>query len=95
MKFPCPFVYADGQPCGGHIARIEAYKADLEWTCREDGDWTFRFGRPRSHFHLYCSEKGDHSGQLRPSDPRMKFYADELPLDLQDILFGDYAAGGR
>jgi hypothetical protein len=31
-KVPCPFVYARGQKCKGHIVRIAAFKADLEWT---------------------------------------------------------------
>jgi hypothetical protein len=29
--FLCPFVYASGKRCTGHITRVEAYKADLSW----------------------------------------------------------------
>jgi hypothetical protein len=37
---PCPFVYARGKRCTGHIVRVEAYKADLLWTFK-DGRWSF------------------------------------------------------
>ncbi len=32
---PCPFVYASGKHCKGHITRIEAYKADLCWILKD------------------------------------------------------------
>ena len=56
MNFPCPFVYANDKPCSGRIVRIEAYKADLSWEAVTDSEWTLSW-EPRSHFHLFCSEK--------------------------------------
>ncbi len=37
---PCPYVYAKGKKCTGHIVRIEAFKVDLAWTLGNDGKWT-------------------------------------------------------
>src|SRR5260221_687407 len=34
---PCPFVYAKGKKCTGHIWRIEAFKVDISWS-RADED---------------------------------------------------------
>ena len=36
---PCPFVYASGKACTGHIVKIETYKANLEWELKDDGTW--------------------------------------------------------
>ena len=33
----CPFVYANGRACTGHVVRVEAYKADLTWSADADG----------------------------------------------------------
>lgn len=89
MKIPCPFVYADGKPCDGHIVRVEAYKADPVWYLRKNGCWSIDVDRLRSHLHIFCSEKGDHSGPRRQTDPRMKYWPDQLPDELREILFGD------
>ncbi len=62
QRIPCPFVYSGGRRCTGHVVRIEAYKADVQWTLGEDGSWTFGWDRPRSHYHLFCSEKGQSRG---------------------------------
>ena len=83
---PCPFVYANGKRCTGHIVRVEAYKADLSWGLRDDGRWGFSFGPPRSHYHLFCSEKGNHAGMKREDDSGMKFYYDQLPDEVQAII---------
>lgn len=85
-RVPCPFVYARGKRCTGHVVRVEAYKADLEWTLGADGTWTFSTGAPRSHYHLFCSEKGNHAGTLRHDDDRMKFYLDQLPDKLLKLM---------
>ena len=53
-RIPCPYVYAKGQKCKGHIVGIAAFKADLKWTRASDGRWTFNADNPRSHYHLYC-----------------------------------------
>lgn len=81
----CPFVYADGRRCKGHIVRIEAYKADLTWLADADGRWSFGF-QPRSHYHLFCSEKGNHAGFRRQDPGAMKFWFDHLPEPIQRIL---------
>lgn len=81
---PCPFVYANGRACDGHITRIEAYKADLEWSLDSE-QWVVGFA-PRSHYHLFCSAKGGHAGVKRPDDPQMKFHWRELPPAIRLIL---------
>jgi hypothetical protein len=83
---PCPFVYAKGRKCSGHIVRIEAFKADLAWHCGDDGKWSFAVGEPRSHYHVYCSERGNHSGYGRPDAKAMKFYFQDLPPTLQKAI---------
>jgi hypothetical protein len=81
-QIPCPFVYANGRSCAGHVARVEAYKADIAWQRDASGNWRLSIGQPRSHFHLFCSEKGNHAGYNRQDDSRMKFYGNQLPREL-------------
>jgi len=85
VKISCPFVYARGRRCSGHIVRVEAYKADLLWDFKE-GRWNFSYRGPRSHYHLFCSEKGNHAGAFGPDSDQMKFYWQRLPDDLQAAL---------
>ena len=82
-EVPCRFVYSTGKRCTGHVLRMAAFKADLSWNFQEDGTWRFSTGRPRSHYHLYCSAKGNHAGAL--GEDRLKFYFDQLPADLRKI----------
>ena len=84
-EVPCPFVYSTGRRCTGHIVRIEAYKADVTWSRRDDGAWEFSFA-PRSHYHLFCSDKGNHAGSLRRDDAQMKFHWRELPVAIQVLI---------
>lgn len=86
-RVPCPFVYADGRRCTGHVVRIEAYKADLVWQADEEGRWRFDF-QPRSHYHLYCSLKGNHAGFKRQDPFDMKDWLDRLPEALQALITG-------
>jgi hypothetical protein len=85
MNQPCPYVDAKGK-CKGHIVRIEAFKADLAWHHSDDGKWTFSVGEPRTHYHLYCSEKGNHAGFNKPDSEKMKFYYRDLPPTLQKLI---------
>jgi hypothetical protein len=85
-QIPCPFVYANGKRCAGHITKVEAYKADLSWDLQADGTWKFEWGPPRSHYHVFCSAKGNHAGYERQDDPRMKFYVDKLPDGLWEAM---------
>lgn len=86
-KVQCRFVYANGKRCLGHIIRVEVYKADVSWTPDEaTGRWKAEIDRPRSHYHLFCSEKGSHAGSMRPDDSRMKFYRDQLPDELSRLM---------
>ncbi len=78
-KIPCPFVYANGKKCAGHVVRVEAYKADIEWAVDADGKWVFSVDAPRSHYHVFCSAKDNHAGVSGPDNDQMKFYLDELP----------------
>ena len=79
----CPFVYAKGKCCTGHIVRVEAYNADLSWD-RKGSGWSFDYGAPRSHYHLFCSEKGNHAGFGR--EDALKFYFEKLPTELRSII---------
>jgi hypothetical protein len=82
-RIPCPFVYAKGRKCTGHIVRVEAYKADITWTPDGDGRWRPSIGAPRSHYHLFCSEKGNHAGYGRSDSDQMKCYPNRLPDGLK------------
>ena len=84
-RIACPFVYANGRGCTGHVVRVEAYKADLAWSAEADGSWSFDF-RARSHFHVFCSEKGNHAGFRRQDPDDLKFWFDTLPEALRRIL---------
>jgi hypothetical protein len=58
-EIPCPFTYANGKKCPGHVVRVEAFNADIEWVLQKDGTWKFRAGEPRSHCGLWaggCSQ---------------------------------------
>jgi hypothetical protein len=80
---PCPFIYSNGTRCAGYVASIEAYKADLTW--RFGGDaWEFSTSQPRSHYHVFCSEKGNHAGFN--GEDRLKYYYDQLPAELQRVV---------
>lgn len=83
---PCPFVYANGKRCSGHIVRVEAYKADIQWSEAEDGRWHMSAGEPRSHYHLFCSEKENHAGYGRQDSSQMKFYLKNLPPELLALM---------
>lgn len=82
---PCSFVYANGKLCSGYITRVEAYKADISWEQSPNGEWTIDW-QPRSHYHLFCSERGNHVGYKRMDDRRMKAHWGDLPKDLRSIL---------
>jgi hypothetical protein len=84
-QIPCPFVYANGRPCEGHINRIEAYSATVQWMQRPNGAWVFGW-QERSHYHLFCSLKGAHAGMDRTDDPRMKCDGDQLPQAILMLL---------
>ncbi len=84
-RIACPFVYANGRACPGYVVRIEAYKADLAWSTDADGVWSFDF-RPRSHYHVFCSEKGNHAGFRRQDPDALKFWFDTLPAEIQRLL---------
>jgi hypothetical protein len=43
-------------------------------------------GGPRSHYHVFCSEKGNHAGYGREDSSKLKFYYSDLPEELQAIL---------
>jgi hypothetical protein len=53
-EIACPFVYANGRKCSGHITRVEAYKCDVTWMPDADGRWRPSVNEVRSHYHLFC-----------------------------------------
>jgi hypothetical protein len=81
-EIACPFVYANGRKCTGHITHVEAYKCDVSWKPDADGNWSPSVGEPRSHYHLFCSEKGNYAGSSRPDSDQMKRYRGKLPEGL-------------
>jgi hypothetical protein len=81
-EIPCPFVYATGKACVGYIDRVAVFKADVEWTRGPDDAWSVDWS-PRSHYHLFCSERGNHAGTKRNDDDRMKFFYRDLPEDVK------------
>jgi hypothetical protein len=85
-KIPCPFVYANGKRCTGHVVRVEAYKADIEYAPGANDRWRVAIGEPRSHYHVFCSEKGNHAGYARSDDSRLKFYFQDLPEALRKAI---------
>lgn len=85
-KIGCPFVYANGKRCNGHIASVEVYKADVVWKAGPDGNWSLEVGIPESRYHLVCSEKGNHFDDVRPHDEQMKMFYGDLPEELAEII---------
>jgi hypothetical protein len=84
---PSPFVYANGKRCSGHVVRVEAYKADITWAPNKAiGEWQQDVGQPRSHYHLFCSEKESHAAYGRPDSDQMKFYLSDLSEELRRIV---------
>lgn len=67
------------------MQRVEAFHADLYWSIGANAKWRFQF-RTRSHFHLSCSEKGNHAGTRERDDERMVFRGDRLPPGVEAII---------
>ena len=81
QKISCPFVYAKGHKCTGHVYRATAYGP---------GQNRPGFGRADVRkYRLWCSEKGDHAGidGSLGSKLRMEFYPDQLPAGVEDMLW--------
>jgi hypothetical protein len=60
--FPCPFVYANGRRCAGHVTRVESHGARLAWDRQADGSWKFEsapLDRRRPWRHSDRQEDGD------------------------------------
>jgi hypothetical protein len=55
------------------------------WSPNEDGTWKAHI-EPRSHYHVFCSAKGNHTGYGREDSPKLKFYYRDLPKELQAAL---------
>ena len=85
-RIPCPFVYAKGKKCTGHVVRVEAFKADIAWRLGDDDEWHFGVGQPRSHYHVFCSEKDNHADIRSQDDSQLKFYYEHLPEQLKKIV---------
>lgn len=85
-KIKCPFVYANGKRCNGHIASVEVYKADVVWNAGPDGNWGLEVGIPESRYHLVCSEEGKHCGDSPPDNEQMKLFYSDLPEEIAEII---------
>jgi hypothetical protein len=59
---------------------------DIKYSPDDNGNWCVAIGQPRSHYHLFCSEKGNHSGYSRSDDSRMNFYLGDLPKTLLSVM---------
>ena len=77
----CPFIYANGKRCKGYVKFMKLIKANIELKLDENGKIIGFHITPnhRYHVHLYCSEKGSHSGAGRQHDWRMKVWWNDLP----------------
>jgi hypothetical protein len=82
----CPFVYSNGKHCSGHVVRVEAFKADIVWSLEDDGEWKMSVGQPRSHYHLFCSQEGNHAGHGQEDADSMTFYFQDLPQELRNVM---------
>jgi len=78
VKLPCPFVYASGRKCPGHVNRVRAYGPI-------DGEGGLRVVKK---YGLWCSEKDDHAGVVSGwvAKERMEFYPDNLPSGYEHHL---------
>ena len=83
IKIKCPFTYADGHRCTGHISRVKAYGPRAD-----DGIWVRKV-------RLWCNEKGDHCGTVSSlaTKDRMEFYPDQLPDDIKDGVWALFDQG--
>lgn len=79
----CPFVYANGKKCAGHIYRAVAYGP-------RGRDGSIPRDRVRK-YRLHCSLRDDHCGiwSSFETKDRMEFYPDQLPEGVEDRLWGD------
>jgi hypothetical protein len=79
----CPFTYANGEKCQGHIYRARAYgpKRGEFYVTRENV----------RKYRLWCSIKEDHAGAAHGFEgkERMEFYPDKLPPGAEDMLWSD------
>lgn len=74
----CPFVYANGHRCEGHVTNVRFYG-------------NLKYGYPGVRkVRLWCSDKGDHAGAVSgwASKERMEFYPDKIPADLKNFVWG-------
>lgn len=81
---PCPFVYANGRACAGHVISARAYGP------RARNGWLYP--EKVRKYRLICSEKNDHAGILHThaAKLRMEFYPDELPPDVIETLWREH-----
>jgi hypothetical protein len=81
-EIQCPFVYATGKRCEGEVVRIERYHVTAVW---EPPTWQVGVHDVGTHFHVFCSLKGDHTGTRGRS--RLRYLGTELPKELQRIVY--------
>jgi hypothetical protein len=74
-ELECPFVYASGKKCTGHIVDWKTYGGETFETARK--------------VRLWCSEKGSHDGPVSTwtGKERMEFYPDRLPRPICEAVF--------
>lgn len=79
----CPYTYATGQRCGGHVISVETPDVGAVWRRTVDG-WRLKFGLLRAGgYFLVCSHKGNHGGIGRPGVERLQCTFDGLPEPLR------------
>jgi hypothetical protein len=71
---PCPFVYANGKACTGHVRSYRLY-----------GGRSVAYARK---VRLWCSEKDNHAGILATFEAkeRMEFYPGHLREDIYQAI---------
>ena len=66
--------------CNTEVDQINRYGVEVEWFRLWDGSWSVKLREhPGSHFHVFC-----------PNGHRIKFWADELPEELRDLVLAGY-----
>jgi len=80
-KLPCPFVYASGRCCTGHVYQVRAYgpQRGKHYVAREDV----------RKYRFWCSEKNDHAGAVSSFEGklRMEFYPNDLAAGVEDFIW--------
>jgi len=87
IGIPCPFVYASGDACPGHVVEIEARTVRLNWYLNDDKSaWDGTIDMT-TKIRFRCSDGFDHGGF-----GRMEFWFEQLLPTTQEAIEGLFRA---